>query len=384
MTGSRLGVPATGVTELDRALGGLYWGDNVVWERAGASAEPFFRAVTRQAAQFDHVAWVTLADEPPVVAANYEGVEALDARPGTSLGQPRPLLAAIEERCRRFERNLVLFDPLETMAERWGAATAGRFFARCCPRLLGFGAIAYWSLAPRVVPAGLRREVEEITQCVLVLDDDRLRIAKAEGRPPGVEGSVFHCRFDGSLPSVSPAPLAARLGVALRALRLQRELKQADLARIAGVSPSAISQAERGQRGLSLETLLTLSRKLGVTLDELLGGQLSSGYRLARRHEPGSAADARPLPLLDDPGVGLRAYLMRLPPRASGPPPTTHKGLELLAVGRGLVQVVLATGRPVIRAGEVLLAESAAILSWRNLGPSEATLFWILRDEKSG
>ncbi len=54
--------------------------------------------------------------------------------------------------------------------------------------------------------------------------------------------------------------------------------------------------------------------------------------------------------------------------------------VEVVAVASGLVQVVLAAGRPVIRRGEVLLVEATTIESWRNLGPSEATLFWILRD----
>ena len=107
------------------------------------------------------------------------------------------------------------------------------------------------------------------------------------------------------------------------------------------------------------------------------------GYRLGRRHHPRTRrgeAGNQPLPLLDDPAAGLRAYLVHLPPRESGSPHVTHKGVELVAVANGLVQVVLVSGRPVLRRGEVLLVEATTIESWRNLGPSEATLFWILRD----
>ena len=36
----------TGIAELDAALGGLFWGDNVVWEAdEDGLPEPFFRAV---------------------------------------------------------------------------------------------------------------------------------------------------------------------------------------------------------------------------------------------------------------------------------------------------------------------------------------------------
>lgn len=55
----------------------------------------------------------------------------------------------------------------------------------------------------------------------------------------------------------------------------------------------------------------------------------------------------------------------------------------MIAVAKGLVQVVLATGRPVLRQGEALLAERSGITSCRNLSDREAMVFWILRDETS-
>ena len=50
---------------------------------------------------------------------------------------------------------------------------------------------------------------------MLDVGDGRLRIAKAEGRPPGVEGSVFRYELEGGLPVLEAAPAAARLGAAL-------------------------------------------------------------------------------------------------------------------------------------------------------------------------
>jgi transcriptional regulator with XRE-family HTH domain len=375
--------PATGIDTLDRAIGGLYWGDNVVWEVTGAvTAAPFFHVVSRQREVYDHAAFVALSDEPSAVRARFDGlVEVIDARPGRPFAAPAELLAEIERRCRESERSLLLFDPLEQMADRWGARTAGRFFTRCCPELLEFGAIAYWSLGSHDVSRDLRRDVEDVTQCVFVLSDDRLRIGKAEGRPLGAEGSVFRLTLENGLPRLSAAPVAARIGAALRATRVQRRISQSELARLAGVTPSAVSQAERGRRGLSLETLLTLAGKLNVTLDDLLRGEAPPGYVLARRREPGGDTGTRPLALLDDPATGLRAYLVRVPPGATRAPHLTHKGVELVVVARGLVQVALATGRPVLRGGELLLADQTPILSWRNLGQSTAVLFWILRDE---
>ena len=375
-------VTATGVAQLDAALGGLFWGDNVVFAvTEGATAAPFYRAIAASHVVYDRRLLVRLGDDSPA----YPGFEVLDARLAGNLAQPAALLHAIFERCRGKERNLLLFDGLDVMAARWGADVAGRFFATCCPQLLELGAIAYWSMSASDGHVALRRTVEEVTQCVFLLDQGRLRIAKAEGRPPGIQGSVFRCTETAGLPVLTAAPMVARIGNALRAARLQRNLSQSDLARIAGVSASAISQAERGQRGLSLETVLGLATGLNVTLDELLRGEVATGYRLGRRRYPPRRRTedrSEPLPLLDDRQAGLRAFLVRIPRRGSAQPHISHKGVELVTVASGLVQVLLETGRPVLTAGEALLLDETPIAGWRNLGVGEATLFWILRDPR--
>jgi len=384
MIENRAVTASTGLPELDQVLGGLYWGDNVVWEAEQEDVlAPFYRVVAAGAGEYDEAAYVTLTHEPSEVTAAYPMLDVIDARQGTDLGEPRPLLEAIRERCLGPKRHLLLFDSLEAMSAAWGSQVARRFFARGCPLLLGLGAIAHWSLTPARHSPALRREIDGITQCVLVVGEERLRIAKAEGRPPGVAGSVFRYRLEDGAPVLAVAPAAARLGAALRALRVQRRLSQSELAQLAGVSASAISQAERGQRGLSLQTLLDLSARLNITIDELLRGEVASGYRLARRDDPRQSAEGEPVPLLDDPGAGLRAYLVRIEPGGSASAAFAHKGVEMVAVAQGLVQVLLPTGRPVLRQGEVLIAESSSISGWRNLTDRDVVLFWILRDEAS-
>ena len=376
------GAASTGVATLDAALDGLYWGDNVVWETEGeAGIAPYYAAIYDERAAYDYAAYVVLDREPEEIHAAYPGLEVIDARATSPLGRPAPLLQAIYDRCDRVARSLLLFDPLDAMAARWGTDTARGFFVRCCPHLLEVGAIAYWTVGHGAPLARLRRDISEVTQCVFTLTDGRLRIAKAEARGPGVEGSVFRIRVDNGRPVLEAAPAAARVGTALRAVRMQRNLSQSDLARLLGISPSAVSQAERGRRGLSLETLLDVCTKLDITLDELLRGDVHPGYRLARRHDPRRRSDGRPLPLVDDRRAGLRAYLLTLPARGQATPHLTHKGVELVAVVSGLVQVLLESGRPVLRRGETLLAERTAVLGWRNLGDADATLFWILRDD---
>jgi DNA-binding XRE family transcriptional regulator len=374
----------TGLAELDAALGGLFWGDNVVWETEDAGTlEPFFGAVAGSRARYDFAAWVTLTRSPEELREQYPGFEVIDGRPGSDLAQPGALIQAVRQACSSRLHDLVIFDGLEAMSERWGAKVAQRFFTLSCPLLLELGAIAYWSLAPTAHAQAMLREIHGVTQCVVVLQEGRLRVAKAEGRAPGIEGSVFRYRVENGSPVLAAAPAAARLGTALKAVRTARGVSQSALARLAGVSPSAISQAERGQRGLSLDTLLDLSAKLNVTLDELLRGDVVPGYRLVRRDDPWTGSPGGPHPLLDDPRAGLRAYVLRLGPGESATASIVHKGVELVTVASGLVQVQLTSGQPVLRSGEALLAESSRIEGWRNLSDRDALVFWILRDEAS-
>ena len=373
-------VATTGVEALDSVLGGLYWGDNVVFDADDrASVEPFYGAAAESGEAYAQTAYVVVDSDRDEVAKRFPGFAVLDARPGAPLAQPRLLLDAVRK-VAGGGRSLVLFDSLVAMAELWGLDVAARFFRRGCPLLLELGAIAYWWLPGGEAGRVLRRDVEEVTQCVLTIAGGRLRISKAEGRPPGVQGTVFRYRHAAGSPELAPAPGAARIGAALHSVRVQRGLSQTDLARMAGVSPSAISQAERGQRGLSLETLLSLSAGLHITLDELLRGEVAPGYRLGRRHDPRQLPVGQAVPLLDDPEAGLRTFVVRLTPGESSAPPLAHKGVELVAIVDGLVQVVLTGSRPVLRRGEVLLAEQSGITSWRNAGEGDALLLWIPRD----
>ena len=51
---------STGLETLDEVLGGLYWGDNVVWQLDGAPADPFYRAILRCASEFDATSWIAV------------------------------------------------------------------------------------------------------------------------------------------------------------------------------------------------------------------------------------------------------------------------------------------------------------------------------------
>jgi len=372
---------SSGVADLDTVLGGVIPGDNVVWVAddpvLATRLEDSFLASAGRAGL--PRAYVTTSTRPDLVAGRVgPGVLVLDARPRQSHAAADVLEQALMEVCAAPVPACVVIDGLDALARRWGPQRGLAFFSRVCPRMFDAGAIAYWRAPRRDLGAPFVDQVQKVTQCVLEVGRGWLRIVKAEGRPSTVQGLQLGLSVDDEGVHLDHERAVGRLGRGLELVRRQRSLSQADLARLAGVTASAISQAEAGRRGLSLDTLLTLSERLGVTIDELLGGVGGPGYMLARRDRTRSGGPHAAL--LDDPGTGLRAYLVTLAAGESGTPHVRHRGAEMVLVAGGLVQVRVADDTPVMRAGDALVATDAAIGGWRNLTMEPARLFWVLRD----
>ena len=158
-----------------------------------------------------------------------------------------------------------------------------------------------------------------------------------------------------------------------------RAINQHQLADLAAVTPSAISQAERAERGLSLGTLVRLAAALDITVDDLLQGEDPAVYQIGRRGEDPRLAPEVVEALL--PGGHGRPIvdLIHLGPRESWPfLPRPAEGHGLTAVSTGLVQLQIGQSTPVIRHGEVLLCDAARLDAWQNLRDREAVLFWIV------
>jgi transcriptional regulator with XRE-family HTH domain len=367
---------STGLDALDDVLGGLYWGDNVVWQLDRAPVEPFYRAIATLSDVFDTKTLVSVGS-----AVNTYGIPGLmivDAAPGTDLAQPADLLREIHRRCHPRGHRLVLFETLDSMVRAWGAASTREFFARCCPLLLEVGAIGYWTMSAHATPTSVQEIVEAATQCEIRVDERSVRVIKAEGRDHTVRGAVLHWHEEAGRPVLAPPEIADRVAASLRSVRRARKLSQHELGDLAGVTGSAISQAERGERGLSLATLFRLSSALGVTIDELVHIEEPGAYRLGRRGGDPQHELEHSLTLLGGGAADLRVDLVHLDARQSGEPETTPPGTGIVAVAGGLIQVTVAGQTPTLRHGEVLVADSERVEGWRNLGQTAGELFWIV------
>jgi transcriptional regulator with XRE-family HTH domain len=370
---------ASGTPALDRLFeGGFLDGDNVIW--IAAADDERYRLVERAFLTASAVARPTLF----VAVARRDlqrrlpvGVQRLNATAGTRLARAPALAEELDDILARQPFMSIVIDGFAELAARWGPDTARSFFVRTCPAMLQAGAVTFWR-APADIGGAVLQACRQVTQCVLELSPGHLRVVKAEGRPRSIQGSVHRVELSGDELTLVAQPTAGRLARGLQRLRHDLGLTQAQLAAAAGVTPSAISQAESGTRGLAVDTLILISDRLGVSLDRLVSAEPDSGYRLTRhdrgRDERGVVA------LADDAAIGLRAFSVVLAPGDRGQPPLGHAPPQLVAVVEGLVQVAVGDDMPVLRAGDSLLADAVPVRSWQNLRPSRAALYWVVRD----
>lgn len=368
---------SSGVTDLDEAIGGLIPGDNIIWVADSNSAFPLFESafLSEGLRRGRTCAYVQTNETELDVSGLDSAIIRFDARAGRAQSDAAALEEALVGIGRAHSDAHVVVGGLDTLVRRWGVERVVAFYRRTCPRLFDLGALAYWRVSRQAMGSSSLDQVRHVAQCVLEIGDAQLDVLKAEGRPAAVQGRIFQMEVQDGVPMLSSERALGRIGRGLHRLRQQRNLSQADLAGYAGVTPSAISQAESGRRGLSLDTLLVLGERLGMGIDELLDNRPATGYVLARRPAtPGSVA-----PLLDDPEQGLLVYLVRLGPGAEGSPSFSFKGIELIAVAAGLIQLTVGPETPVMRAGDAVLTARDPVRGWRNLINEPALFFWILK-----
>lgn len=70
------------------------------------------------------------------------------------------------------------------------------------------------------------------------------------------------------------------IGKNIRLFRQEKKLRQEDLAEKAELSTNYIGMIERGEKALSLESLVKIVNALGVSADMVLSGVLDTGYKV--------------------------------------------------------------------------------------------------------
>jgi transcriptional regulator with XRE-family HTH domain/KaiC/GvpD/RAD55 family RecA-like ATPase len=415
--------PSTGIDPLDELLGGgLGVGDNVVWQATSpAEIEPFVKAFLATAHGTTPLTYLSFRLPPGAVLERFRRVwdnerftlldgwtGSQDAPPGrrkrATAGSSQPARVrrlkdpADSEQVNRelseIEDDLgpgadYVFDDLTSMQRLWGPEAALALFLRCCPRLYQERTVAYWLLEREAHPPAFRSRLADITQVILDLEatpakptEQILRVVKADGHPSGVTGRTLRYVVgeDGHIDVLEQAAsMRERIGEQVRAGRIAVGLSQAELARRIGVTPSALSQVERGRHGLSGETLTRLWATLGIPFGPASNpGPLP--YRLARR---GARQPVAPAPglsgetLLQEPS-GRAIHELTFPAGSSGRRPFETKQPEFVLVLQGALELQLGQETHTLQQGDAILLDTQPVTGWRNPAREPSQVLWLV------
>lgn len=405
---------------LDDLIGGVRVGDNLVFETSGEIAiDGFVSAFVRASTRASGLAYVSFHVPPTVVLDRYaadlelsravlvdcytDGAGGSDpaferfyrsneAR-GARVTRVREAAAvdAVQRSMTSLEDDLgpgtrYVFDSLTGMQELWGAEAALSFFLRSCPRLYELRTVALWLLDREAHDRSFLSRLTRVTQVVVRIEADdegfALRVVKAEGRAAEVTGRRARIRFGSgraTLVEEREAATKERVGALLRERRKLRGMSQAELARKIGISPSAVSQAERGTAGLSGSTLTRAWDALGVPFGPI-DGSVVPPYRLSRRGARATIAIAAGLEaeeIAADGGAGT--HLLRFAGGASGRrPPFATKRRELVVVISGVLELRIGESTEALQAGDAIEISTEPAAAWRNLAPQETVALWSI------
>jgi transcriptional regulator with XRE-family HTH domain len=177
------------------------------------------------------------------------------------------------------------------------------------------------------------------------------------------------------------------LGARIKALRLERELQQRQLAEKAELTPSMVSQIESGRLTPSLHTLGRIAAALGVPIGALFDSEPAGSVVISRRKDyPVVSFDgtSERWAVL---GAGLfqgkiRAVVSTLGPRSRGV--ATDKviikrgQMKLFYVLEGKVGLHYNGDHHVLEAGDSALLDGGAPHWWENLGARTARALWVI------
>lgn len=420
----------SGVSQLDRLLGGLYIGDNVIWhDDAGSLAQVFcLNFIQASQAQKKPLIYVSFDRSPKNLLdllgplAEAETLTILDCftcgkGAGSDIffqfykkkGNKRYHVLLVEEP-QQVERVMdafygvhatmegdvrFVFESLTGMQELWGGEeNLLKFYTHSCPRLYELNTIAYWILEKNAHSTMLRAQLNQIAQVAIDLEVKRgttsLTILKAEKRDRDSLNKPFNYWSKDLNISFEQEKRAAgriNLGLRIKELRSKRGISQTDLARLIGVTPSTISQVESNMIYPSIPALIKMGEVLSVDVSSFFRDSEALEGRVVFPNEeavevkfpdlPKESIRARLLtPLGEEPKA--EPYLIEIPPGKSLPSHFfIHKGDEIGYLLSGKLQLKMGKAVHQARSGDVIYLTSEMPSQWKNPGPGTARLLWI-------
>lgn len=422
---------SSGVPQLDRLLGNLFIGDNVVWyDEAGSLALLFGAALIRESlSRKKAVVFISfdrsprnlldqlgpLAQTPHLtildcftngkgngseVFADFYDQDGLQSPfqivRVKNPGDPDQVAEAVYGLHRPLSGDVrFIFESLTGMQDLWGGEEAvARFYTRTCPRLYELETIAYWFLEKGAHSSRLKASINQIAQVVIELSLQRersaLSILKAENRLMEnlnrpyrfwSHGTGLRFEFDRSVPGLKD------VGHRVRDFRTRQGVSQKELAHLAGVTPSTVSQVESGTMSPSLPVLFKLAEALSVGVESFFAGwpgkvrgpvyPLRDAREMAFKEVPQGCIHGQMLMPLDVESR-VEPLLVDVPPGQTVPTHfSQHKGEEMGFLISGHLEVQIGHTDHQLGPGDTLHLTSENPGRWRNPGTEPARLLWL-------
>jgi transcriptional regulator with XRE-family HTH domain len=396
----------TGIPDLDTLIGGLQIGDNVVWQIIRPVEQAIIRSFVT-APSTAGLAYLTFTEPASDVLERYRpqwrdrDVLVIDcfsrSAEGASAGSesakhrisqvdnprdPLHVADALKEAESSFgPGSIYVFDNLTAMQDTWGPEKALNLFLEHCPRLYELRTVAYWFLRKEAHDASFLARLQRTTQVVFDTSPSNghhyLRVTKAAGRGDSVGRVVEFAIKDGRVEVLRHETReSTRAGESLKAQRMAKGISQAELARRLGITPSALSQAEGGLRGLSEETLASAYAVLGTDRESP-----ALPYTLARRRARRSRKLATGLhaeDVLEDTSR-MSVHILDFSAGASGRrPPFLTKQKEVVFVLSGVLELHIGAATEVLQAGDAIVLRDEPVASWTSPGSSPARVLWCI------
>lgn len=423
---------ASGVSELDHLLGGLFIGDNVVWHDDAGSLAAVFCLNFLQASEADErpIIYVSfdrspknlldklgpLAETPWLTVLDcftwgkgagsdvfkrfyYEHNDSQPCRvvPVHDPGRADEVMDAFYGLHSSHEGDVrFIFESLTGMQELWGGEDELiTFYAHSCPRLYELNTVAYWILEKKAHSQRLRAQINQIAQVVVDLSIRRgttfLTVVKAENRdedthhkPHRYWTKDLEITFESEHRAAGPTALGRRL----KHLRSKKGLSQTDLAKMVGVTPSTISQVESNLIYPSVPALLKMADVLNVDISSFFQERPEPKKRVvfpAAEAEgvtagelPSESVQIKALTPVDFP-FKAEPYIVEIMPQKSlASHFFTHKGEEIGHMVSGRLQLTLDDeDAHTLKPGDVVCLTSQMPTRWHNPGRTVARLFWM-------
>nr|WP_320011133.1 helix-turn-helix domain-containing protein [uncultured Desulfobulbus sp.] len=423
---------SSGVTKLDKLLGDLFIGDNVLWyEDAGSFSSAFcFHFIRQSLLEKKPVIYVSFDRSPKNVVtflgplAQNQNLTVLDCfTNGKGDGSevfnkfyekdgaqwpyqvikvnapehPSQVSEAIYGLHATLSGDIrFIIDSLTGMQDLWGGEEpVTKFYARTCPRLYELDTIAYWIVEKGAHSSRLKANINKIAQVVIDLSvkegKSLCKILKAEKRTSASinKAHPFTCE-QGEITFDSSHDFSDRfdLGGRIKAVRQQQGLSQKELAKRASMTPSSISQIEKNLISPSIPALFRLAESLAVSITTFFEGASAlqgncvfsglDGVGVAfAKGAKGTIAGQRLLPP-DITDTVADPYLLRIEPgRKLSTHFFNHKGEEAGYLLQGSLTLLVNGAAQEAHPGDLIYLRKEMPEQWENNGETTAELLWI-------